>query len=147
MDERIVQVQDLKKYYPGRGGPVKAVDGISFSILRGTTMGLVGESGCGKSTTGRLLLRLAGEKTGGQVLFQGREVYDLPPKALRRLMGSPEPPVPQDLIADKLSAIAARVGAYEVDVSRFNTCPPLSVTAAGGGDSSPTRGAKGDGDG
>lgn len=82
-----------------------------------------------------------------RTVMEYREALGLTPKALRRLMGSPEPPVPQDLIADKLSAIAARVGAYEVDVSRFNTCPPLSVTAAGGGDSSPTRGAKGDGDG
>ena len=47
MTDKILEVKDLKKYYPGQGGPVKAVDGISFSILRGTTMGLVGESGCG----------------------------------------------------------------------------------------------------
>ena len=74
----IVVVKNLKKYFPMKGGGVvKAVDGVSFSIPRGTTMGLVGESGCGKTTTGRMLLRLSGEKTGGQVLFQGREIYDL----------------------------------------------------------------------
>ena len=74
----ILQVKDLKKHFPIKGGMisktvghVKAVDGVTFNLKRGTTMGLVGESGCGKTTTGRTILRLAGEKTGGQVLFNG----------------------------------------------------------------------------
>ena len=65
-------------------GHVKAVDGVTFNLKRGTTMGLVGESGCGKTTTGRTILRLSGDKTGGQVLFNGREVYDLTPKETAR---------------------------------------------------------------
>ena len=80
----ILQVKDLKKYFPIKGGMlnktvgyVKAVDGVTFNLKRGTTMGLVGESGCGKTTTGRTILRLSGEKTGGQVLFNGQEVYYL----------------------------------------------------------------------
>ncbi len=80
----ILQVKDLKKYFPIKGGMlnkavgyVKAVDGVTFNLKRGTTMGLVGESGCGKTTTGRTILRLSGEKTDGQVLFNGQEVYDL----------------------------------------------------------------------
>ena len=75
----ILQVKDLKKHFPIKGGMisktvghVKAVDGVTFNLKRGTTMGLVGESGCGKTTTGRTILRLAGEKTGGQVLFNGQ---------------------------------------------------------------------------
>ena len=86
----ILQVKDLKKYFPIKGGMlnktvgyVKAVDGVTFNLKRGTTMGLVGESGCGKTTTGRTILRLSGEKTGGQVLFNGQEVYDLSPKEMR----------------------------------------------------------------
>ena len=74
----ILMVNKLKKYFPIKGGMisktvgyVKAVDGITFNLKRGTTMGLVGESGCGKTTAGRTILRLAGEKTGGQVLFNG----------------------------------------------------------------------------
>lgn len=85
----ILEVKNLKKYYPIKGGffsrvigHVKAVDGISFNIERGTTMGLVGESGCGKSTTGRTLLRLEGEKTEGSVLFNGKEVYDFTNKEM-----------------------------------------------------------------
>ena len=88
-EDIILEVNDLKKYFPVKGGMfnrtqgyVKAVDGVSFKLRRGHTMGLVGESGCGKSTTGRTILRLAGEKTGGQVLFNGREVYDFTPKEL-----------------------------------------------------------------
>ena len=86
----ILQVKDLKKHFPIKGGMisktvghVKAVDGVTFNLKRGTTMGLVSESGCGKTTTGRTILRLAGEKTGGQVLFNGKDVYALSDKEMR----------------------------------------------------------------
>lgn len=88
----ILMVNNLKKYFPIKKGfishtvgHVKAVDGVTFNLKRGTTMGLVGESGCGKTTTGRTILRLSGEKTAGQVLFNGKEVYDLSNKKLRDL--------------------------------------------------------------
>ena len=88
----IIMVNNLKKYFPIKKGfishtvgHVKAVDGVTFNLKRGTTMGLVGESGCGKTTTGRTILRLSGEKTAGQVLFNGKEVYDLSNKELRDL--------------------------------------------------------------
>ena len=88
----ILQVNALKKYFPIKSGIVsktvgyvKAVDGVTFNLKRGTTMGLVGESGCGKTTTGRTILRLSGEKTGGQVLFNGKEVYDLDNKEMHDL--------------------------------------------------------------
>jgi oligopeptide transport system ATP-binding protein len=88
----LLEVSGLKKYYPVRGGligdrsgeVVKAVDGVSFSISRGETFGLVGESGCGKSTTGRCVLRLI-EPTEGQVRFEGSDLQRLRGEELRRL--------------------------------------------------------------
>jgi oligopeptide/dipeptide ABC transporter ATP-binding protein len=86
----LVQVRDLRVHYPLRGGPfrrqigtVRAVDGITFDIHEGETLGLAGESGCGKSTTGRALLRLL-EPTAGEVLFEGVDLSRLAPRDLRR---------------------------------------------------------------
>jgi len=69
----LLSVRDLKKHYPGRGGIVRAVDGVSFEVARGETLALVGESGCGKSTAARLVLRLI-EPTEGVIRFDGAEV-------------------------------------------------------------------------
>ncbi|HWR60077.1 MAG TPA: oligopeptide/dipeptide ABC transporter ATP-binding protein [Clostridia bacterium] len=79
MSERIklIQVDNLKKYFNvGPGQVLKAVDDVSFYIYEGETLGLVGESGCGKSTTGRTMIRLY-EATGGKVLFDGKDVHSM----------------------------------------------------------------------
>jgi oligopeptide/dipeptide ABC transporter ATP-binding protein len=85
----LVEVRDLVKRFPIRGGvlqrtvaSVQAVDGVSFEIHRGETLGLVGESGCGKTTVGRLLLRLI-DPTSGSILFDGRDITRLTGTALR----------------------------------------------------------------
>ncbi|KKB38122.1 ABC transporter ATP-binding protein [Bacillus thermotolerans] len=81
MAEKLVEIKQLKQYFnEGKPNMVKAVDGISFDIYRGETLGLVGESGCGKSTTGRTIIRLY-EATDGQVLFNGKDVHGKKSKA------------------------------------------------------------------
>ncbi|WDV46226.1 ATP-binding cassette domain-containing protein [Clostridiaceae bacterium M8S5] len=76
-NETLIQVRNLKKYFNvGRGLKLKAVDDLSFDIKKGETLGLVGESGCGKSTTGRTIIRLY-EATGGEVIFDGMNVHKL----------------------------------------------------------------------
>jgi oligopeptide/dipeptide ABC transporter ATP-binding protein len=87
----LLRVSDLRKYFPIRRGllatvtgHVKAVDGVSFEIRRGETLGLVGESGCGKTTAGRTILRLI-EPTAGEVLFNGTSVFDLKEEELRKV--------------------------------------------------------------
>lgn len=107
--DNIVQVTNLKKYYPGKAGVIKAVDGVSFSIKKGTTLGLVGESGCGKSTTGRMVLRLGGNLSGGQVLFQGQDLYRLSPRQLRELR-----PKMQIVFQDPFSSLSPRMTVGEI---------------------------------
>jgi len=89
--EDLLIVKNLKKYYPITGGifgkeigVVKAVDDVSFSVKQGETLGLVGESGCGKSTTGRSLLRLI-EPTAGEVIFNGTNITALKPEEMRKM--------------------------------------------------------------
>ena len=112
----ILMVNKLRKYFPIEGGMVsrtvgyvKAEDGITFNIRRGTTMGLVGESGCGKTTVGRTILRLSGDKTGGQVLFNGQEVYDLSPKEMRPLRTKM-----QIIFQDPFSSLSPRLPVGEI---------------------------------
>jgi peptide/nickel transport system ATP-binding protein len=84
MSEALIQVKGLKKYFKTPKGLLHAVDGVDFTINKGETLGVVGESGCGKSTTGRVLLRLI-EATGGEVLFKGEDVLKYNKEQMRQL--------------------------------------------------------------
>ena len=115
MNDNILVVNHLKKYYPvsklsfGKKKVfVKAVDDVSFAIRRGTTMGLVGESGCGKTTIGRTILRLH-EVTSGQVLFDGMDLAKIPPAKLRRLR-----PQMQMIFQDPYSSLSPRLPVGEI---------------------------------
>ncbi|QMT16496.1 ABC transporter ATP-binding protein [Planococcus maritimus] len=88
--ENLLEIRNLKKYYPVTGGffkrtigNVKAVDDVSFAIRRGETLGLVGESGCGKSTAGRTILRLM-KPTEGEILFEGKDITRLSGSKLQK---------------------------------------------------------------
>ncbi|MBQ6594219.1 MAG: ABC transporter ATP-binding protein [Clostridia bacterium] len=90
MAETILEVRDLRTYFPGRGELVKAVDGVSFEVYSGETFGLVGESGCGKSQTCRSILGLLkkpGRVVGGEIILDGQDITHLKERELRKLRG------------------------------------------------------------
>ena len=113
--EYILQVKNLKKYFPIKSGlfgqvtgHVKAVDGVSFNIKPGETMGLVGESGCGKTTVGKTLLRL-NEITSGEVLFEGKDINKLDKDSMRKLR-----PQMQIIFQDPYSSLSPRLPIGEI---------------------------------
>lgn len=84
MADTILEVKNLKKYFKTARGTLHAVDDVSFTIERGRTLGIVGESGCGKSTTGRAILRLL-EPTSGKVVFDGKDITSLSAAEMRKM--------------------------------------------------------------
>ncbi|MDP4096441.1 dipeptide ABC transporter ATP-binding protein [Paenibacillus sp. P96] len=110
MSEALIEVNRLKKYYPITGGilqrkvgDVKAVDDVSFRIYTGESFGLVGESGCGKSTIGRTILRLT-DKTDGEVRYKGEDIYALSKEKIRQLR-----PKMQIVFQDPFSSLNPRI--------------------------------------
>ncbi|MFN3283726.1 MAG: ABC transporter ATP-binding protein, partial [Pseudothermotoga sp.] len=110
MTTNIVEVKDLVKYFPVKGGifqkniaDVKAVDGVTFHIEKGETFGLVGESGCGKTTVGRCVLKLV-QPTSGKVIFKGIDITNMKEKELRKLR-----PKMQIIFQDPYSSLNPRL--------------------------------------
>ena len=131
MSDPVLEVRDLKKWFPIQGGAlitrtvghVKAVDGVSFDVYPGETLGLVGESGCGKSTTGRSVLRLL-EPTSGSIKFNGQELVGLKRKqmnAYRRQM--------QMIFQDPFSSLNPRKPVGQIISSPFDI---QGITPVGG---------------
>jgi len=111
----MIEVKDLKQYFPIKAGLmqrvvgyVKAVDGVSFAIQRGKTMGLVGESGCGKTTVGKTILRLI-NKTSGDVILNGVDIFNISRSELRKLR-----PQMQIIFQDPFSSLSPRLPVSEI---------------------------------
>jgi len=114
-EKNLLEVRNLKQYFPIKAGllqrvvgNVRAVDGISFNIKRGTTMGLVGESGCGKTTVGKTILRL-NEKTAGDVIINGVDIFALNREELRKMR-----PQMQIIFQDPYSSLSPRMPVSEI---------------------------------
>ncbi|MEG1181918.1 MAG: ATP-binding cassette domain-containing protein [Oscillospiraceae bacterium] len=113
--DNLIEVKNLKQYFPIKKGVmqrtvgyVKAVDDVSFNIKRGKVLGLVGESGCGKTTTGRTMLRLL-KATAGSVRFDGKDVFSLPKNELKSLRTDM-----QIIFQDPYSSLNPRLPVYEI---------------------------------
>ena len=111
----LLEVENLKKYFPVKKGvfsrtvgQIRAVDGISFALKRGETLGLVGESGCGKTTVGRSILRLI-EPTAGRVTFNGKNLLELNHEALRNTRASL-----QIIFQDPFSSLDPRMSVSQI---------------------------------
>ncbi|MCC0684787.1 dipeptide ABC transporter ATP-binding protein [Clostridioides sp. ZZV15-6383] len=114
-EESLLKVEGLKKYFEVKSGLfnkevkcVKAVDGVSFDLKKGETLAIVGESGCGKSTAGRTILRLI-EKTEGKVEFNGIDIYNLEKEQLRKLR-----PKMQMIFQDPYSSLNPRLNVEQI---------------------------------
>lgn len=108
MSEVILEVKDLKKHFHTPKGLLHAVDGVTFQIKKGKTLGIVGESGCGKSTTGRVILRLL-EATGGDILFEGQDIRSFDKEQMRRLREEM-----QIIFQDPFASLNPRMTASEI---------------------------------
>jgi oligopeptide/dipeptide ABC transporter ATP-binding protein len=125
----LIEVEKLKKYFPVKKGilsrtvgEVRAVDGVSFTIKRGETLGLVGESGCGKTTVGRTILRLI-EPTAGRVSFNGENLLELDGKRLRSLRASL-----QIIFQDPFSSLDPRMNVGQIIAEPIRNHMKISKT-------------------
>ena len=128
VQDTVIEVIDLKVHFPIKAGlmqqivgHVRAVDGISFTIKRGKTMGLVGESGCGKTTVGKTILRL-NQKTSGDVFFFGFDIFMLSKSEMRKIR-----PKMQIIFQDPYSSLSPRLPVSEIigeAIKEHNIVPP-----------------------
>jgi oligopeptide/dipeptide ABC transporter ATP-binding protein len=120
MSEELFAIKGLKKYFPteDKGKYVKAVDDISFSIYKGETLGVVGESGCGKSTTGRLIIKLL-DKTAGEIIYGNRDIGNYKKKQMRPLRRQM-----QIIFQDPYASLDPRKTVYQILAEPFQIHEP-----------------------
>ena len=125
MSDVLLEVKNLKKYFKNPGGTVYAVDDVSFNINKGETLGIVGESGCGKTTAGRAVIRLV-EPTDGEVLFEGENIFALGRKALTRARKDM-----QIIFQDPFSSLNPRMTVFETiaEPIKFHKIIPKATKA------------------
>ena len=116
MAENILEVKHLKKYFKTARGTLHAVDDVSFTIEKGKTLGIVGESGCGKSTTGRAILRLL-EPTDGQVIFNGQDITALSSSKMRQMRRDM-----QIIFQDPFSSLNPRMSVRDIIAEPIRVC-------------------------
>lgn len=116
MGDVLMEVKNLKKYFTTKKGVLHAVDNIDFQVMRGETLGLVGESGCGKSTTGRALLRLH-EPTSGQIIYDGEDIVNYNNKQMKEMRKKM-----QIVFQDPYSSLNPRLNVFDLiaDYLRVN---------------------------
>ena len=117
MEDIILEVKGLKKYFKTNRGMLHAVDNINFTLKRGKTLGIVGESGCGKSTTGRCILRLI-EPTSGEVIFEGEDIMNLNGRKMRAKRSDM-----QIIFQDPFSSLNPRKTVMETIAEGVKMCP------------------------
>ena len=115
--EKLLEVKHLKKYFQVKGGVLHAVDDLSFYINKGETLGLVGESGCGKSTTGRTLIRLI-EATSGEVIFKGKDVMSFDKEQMKQFRADA-----QMVFQDPYSSLNPRLSVFELIAEPLTNIP------------------------
>ena len=119
MAEELIRVENLKKHFKTKYGLLYAVDGIDFSIEKGKTLGLVGESGCGKSTTGRLIMRLI-DSTGGKIIFEEQDITHIKGNEMHELRREI-----QMIFQDPFGSLNPRKSVYELinePLRWYNVC-------------------------
>ena len=121
LSKPLLEVNHLKKYFNSKSNEVRAVDDVSFTIKPGETLGLVGESGCGKSTTGRTIINLY-EPTGGEVIFEGKDVTKLNKKEMKQFYQNM-----QMIFQDPYASLNPRMTVKEILLSLIHISEPTRL--------------------